>query len=334
MAAPTVFSTYSMAVSTAGTDHQFGPVAGASDGRLLLAFLRSASGVGFSGPTVGGGGWSLLLSDASDPTDDRVEVWYKVASGDTAVSFFTFTTATATKSIGWLYFIDDFNAGELADLSNIATNIGVSPQAYPTLTPPEGSQDYLWIWFGSREGEATSTGLPTNMTSSGQMDTGISGASTVNCMGASARTASTAASFTPTGTPSNVQVSLLMAIHPVSITTLSVTPVVFDLGVPAPTLAQPHTFEPGPIVLDLGVPAPLLTQPTVFEPGPITLDFGVPAPLLDSLVTFTVGPIALTLGVPEPDFDYSEPPPKYVPVGPDIDDWDRAGDLPPSKYQA
>lgn len=125
-----------------------------------------------------------------------------------------------------------------------------------------------------------------------------------------------------------------LAIAEVLTTDLAATPIVLDLGVPAPVLSIPVTIAPGPILFDLGVPAPLVTQPIVLTPGAITLDFGVPTPTLDAPVVFSVGPIGLELGVPEPDFDFSEPAPKYVPQGPETDEWDRAGDLPPRKYQS
>lgn len=208
MAFPTYASGNSQANSAAGTSLGIGKPAGVAVGNLLLALIRLDGTVSsFTAPS----GWTVVFNDTSDPTDDHVIYAWKVADGTEAATI-TFTWTTSVKALGYILRITG-QSGDGDDNYNLDT--GVSPIPYPTLAPSGGAKDYLWIYFGSREGESATVSLPTDFSDIGALNTGTAGAADTNLLARAGYKQQNTASLTPSGTSSNTQAALLIAISPV-----------------------------------------------------------------------------------------------------------------------
>lgn len=202
--------------STAATSHNVGLPATVNANDLLLVFGR----VTVTGTVaITGGGWTIV-QDSSDASND-VTFWaYKNIF---AIGNEDGTSITVTHGSGKMVA----HTMAIAGAENPATQppqsstvaIGASTTPNPTTcTPTGGAKDYLWIWFGSWEGEQTlSKTTPTNYTDQPDISTGTGGTVDTNCQLKTARRALNAASEDPgsvTISVSDQWTAWCIAVHP------------------------------------------------------------------------------------------------------------------------
>lgn len=88
-----------------------------------------------------------------------------------------------------------------------------------------------------------------------------------------------------------------------STTTLTPTPIVADLAVPAPTLGLSLALSPASVFLDLAVPVAsvaVVPPATVLSLTPVLVDLGLAAPSLGLALGLVPGAVPVDLGVPLP----------------------------------
>lgn len=105
-------------------------------------------------------------------------------------------------------------------------------------------------------------------------------------------------------TPTPVLMDLAVPAPTVGLGALTLSPasVLLDLGVPAPTLGLSLSLTGTPVPLDLAVPAPTLGLSLALAPAAVPVDLGVPGATADTIsdIELTPGPVALLLAVPAP----------------------------------
>jgi hypothetical protein len=182
-------------------------------GDLLLLFIREATNVSYFGPP----GFTAIVDDLSDASDDRTVVFWKKADGTEGATMTLDFTATV-KGAAIVYRItgaaDPTTEPPQGDIA-IGTGANADP---PNLAPPDGSKDYLWIIFGGMDGETQSFALPANYGNLIQANSGTGGAATSNVRIAGGSRQFTAASDNPAaftvGAPSTGWSALTFAVHP------------------------------------------------------------------------------------------------------------------------
>lgn len=181
MAFPTVVGTgLTSAGSTASATPQLLLPGIVSPGSLLVAYIRVATTGDIGWP----GGWTEFFDEAVDASDDQYSAAWATAVGDEDGTSIGLTSANA-KYAAISYAIDGWDTPQCG-----TRDIGASTTPDPpSFSPTGGAKDYLWLWFGSWEGEQTSppAGTPTNYTNALGSSSGIGGAITTNCRVASAR---------------------------------------------------------------------------------------------------------------------------------------------------
>lgn len=191
MAFATVTST---AVTTAGSTASAAPslllpaTINADD--RLLAYIRVAGAGDIGWPA----GWTELFDEATDASDDQYSLAYATAAGTEDGTSISLSSANA-KYAAVCYAI---GAGDIPEASTRVTGTSTAPDP-PSFSPTGGAKDYLWLWFGSWEGEQTSppTGNPTNYTNPIGSNSGTAGQVTTNVRVASARRELNAATEDP-----------------------------------------------------------------------------------------------------------------------------------------
>lgn len=162
--------------STAGTNHNAvlpTPIE-AGDVLIIAGRVAGAGAVGFPA------GWTVV-QDSSDGSDD-VSFWaYRNAVADGTEDGTNVNVTHGTfKITGHSLAISGAEAPGTQAPQTGTVAVGTSTTPDPTTTTPTGgSKDYLWLWYGSWDGEQTlSKTAPTNYTDLNDVSTGT--ASTVN----------------------------------------------------------------------------------------------------------------------------------------------------------
>ena len=302
MAFPVVESTATTPRTGAETTSPVTYPATVSPNALIVCIARVAVAGAIGWP----GGWTELVEDSSDASDDVTAIAYKTAVGDEDGTTFNVTHGDG-KSAYIVYSITGAAdpASQAPQLSAVAVGTSTAPDP-AALTPTGGAKDYLWLWLGGWEGEQTSppANNPTNYTNPLGASTAAAGAATGNCRVASARRDLNAASEDPpswTISASDDWSAWTMAVHPTTITLKAVTD---GLGLADAAPAFKAAFaltEP----LALATPAPGITaRLTLTEPlalGESIVIVGAITPVADGLALAGLLPSVLTrLGLTEP----------------------------------
>lgn len=214
----TVRATASTEGSTAATNKVCNLPAGINADETLLLLLRSAGGDTHSTPT----GWTaLFLNNTADASDDTTSLWWRKADGAEAAT--VTVNGTASLKFAALAYLIAGAADPAINTPAFATLVtGNSTLPDPgALTPPGGSQAYLWIWMGAWEGEQSPsppTGTPTNYIDTVGANSLSAGAVATNCQVAAATRNLTAASENPgswTISASDQWTATVVAIYPI-----------------------------------------------------------------------------------------------------------------------
>jgi hypothetical protein len=157
MAAPADSARQATNISTAATSHAINvgsPVAGT----LLIVFLRYAAAPGAIGFT----GYTLIVNDSSDASDDTTEVYYRWADGNEGATD-TLTTVNSIK-LGAISWEVTGAAPEAPKISAVAVGTTVANTCDPNSVAPAGPpQDTLYIVMGGEDQEVGAfTAAPTN----------------------------------------------------------------------------------------------------------------------------------------------------------------------------
>lgn len=185
-----------------------------ASGDVLVAFLRGAASQSISGMS----GWTNIIADSTDASDDKTEVWYRVADG----------TEGTTKSVTWTGSIKGAaivwrctgaaNTGSIVESGGIAIGTSVNPDP-PAITPLGGSKDYLILVGGCMDGETQTFAAPGLYSNLVQADSGTAGAAASNCrMGGASRQLTAATTENPNiftaNAPSSGWTAFTLAVYP------------------------------------------------------------------------------------------------------------------------
>lgn len=157
MAAPTDAARAATNITTSAGSHAIN-VNSPSAGDLLIVFVRFNGDPG----AVTFTGYNLLVSDASDASDDTTQVYYRYANGGEGATD-TMTTGNNVKlgAICWRVTGAAVQPPNISAVSvgTTTANTCQSNSVAPTLPP----QDTLYITMGGEDGESGAfTGAPTN----------------------------------------------------------------------------------------------------------------------------------------------------------------------------
>ena len=128
-------------------------------GDLLISFIRFAANITIVSYT----GWTLILEDAGDASDDRTLIVYRVATGSDALSVDLSTTAKGA-AITWRITGAENPATQAPQFGTVAYNTTVANTCDPgSAAPTGGSKDYLFLALGGGDQEVGAfTASPTN----------------------------------------------------------------------------------------------------------------------------------------------------------------------------
>lgn len=194
MASPTVQVGTNTARTSAETTSPVNYPATTANKELLILHGRVCAAGTITVP-----GFTQLVQDATDASDDVEYVGWKQADGTEGGTTVSVTHGSARSS--WV-----MTRVQGADLPTVnppkisAAAIGATATVDPPLlTPSYGSQTYLWLWLGGWEGEQTNPPAtpPTGYTLVNNAATGTTGNTDTNNRIADYRFASTAASENP-----------------------------------------------------------------------------------------------------------------------------------------
>jgi hypothetical protein len=216
MAFPSVAGTIAVTSDgTATTSRSVNVPAGTVSGETLMLLFRTTGSSGNTG--LPAGEWTTMVDVA---LTDKVGIAWRKASGAEA-STMTVTTVGSTKFASLCFRVSGAADPTVTppQISTVATGNSNIPDP-STCTPTGGAKDYLWIWFGSWQGEQTSppTGNPTNYASNiAGADTGAAGSTATNSRVAMATRQLNAASEDPgswTISVADQWAAYTIAIHP------------------------------------------------------------------------------------------------------------------------
>jgi hypothetical protein len=132
---------------------------------------------------VSGGGWTIV-QDSSDASDDVAFWGYRdtLAAGTEDGTTITITHGNGKIAIATMAIAGTSDpAVQAPEASTVAIGSSINPNP-TTCTPTGGAKDYMWIWFGSWEGESTLSKTPaTNYSDGPDISTGTSGITSTNC---------------------------------------------------------------------------------------------------------------------------------------------------------
>lgn len=181
-------------------------------GNLLFCLVRHATSSAATWP----GGWNELFGGVL--TDWVSFAWRKVDGTEGAT--FTVSQSSAARGVAVLYEISGAEDPDVQVPEFSTEVIGTSTQPNPgELTPTGGAKDYLWLWWGSWQGEATSppSGNPTDYSTPTGASTGTAGGTASNCRIGTAERELNASSEDPgawTIDDSDDWAAFTIAIHP------------------------------------------------------------------------------------------------------------------------
>lgn len=244
MAFPTVAGTIATTnIGTAATSHTVNMPSGIQAGETIILLWRTSTASGNT--SLPAGDWTTIVDAA---LTDRVGIAWREADG-TEGSTITVGTVGSTKFAALCFRVSGAADPSTSppQISTVATGSSTTPDP-TTCTPTGGAKDYLWIWFGSWEGEQTSppAGNPTNYGSNiAGADTGTAGAVTANSRVAMATRELNAASEDPgswTISASDDWAAYTIAVHPNPLARVdgAVTELIWDVKVPAEFIAPPY----------------------------------------------------------------------------------------------
>lgn len=193
MAHPVAAGQQATGITTATTTPVLTLPGSIASGDLLFAVYRAAGAGAISWPA----GWTELIENTSDGSDDVTAMAYRWADG-TEGSTITLGSGSV-KGAGIVYRITGAMnpATQPPELSAVAANSTNTPDP-STVTPTGGSKDYLFLWVAAYEGEQGTPGSPpTNYTSVLTASSGTAGAVATNCRVTTAYRQLTAASENP-----------------------------------------------------------------------------------------------------------------------------------------
>lgn len=171
------------ATTTAGTSHTIS-LGSPTAGWIIVVFVRYAGAPG----TVTFTGYTSLVSDSSDASDDTTQIFWKLSDGTEGADD-TLTTANSIKLAAF-----SVRASEAANrapaISAVAVGTTVANTCSPNnVAPTQLLEDTLYLAFGGCDGESTFTAAPTNYTNFQGATSGTGGAVATNCfIGAGVRT--------------------------------------------------------------------------------------------------------------------------------------------------
>jgi hypothetical protein len=170
-------------IATAATSHAIN-VNSPSAGDLLIVFIRFAAAPG----AVTFTGYTLLVSDASDASDDETHIYWRVADGAEGVSD-ALSTVNSVKLAAISYRVTGAEAAAPA-VSTVAVGTTAANTADPGSVAPTGApQDTLYLALAGGDGEIGSySATPASYLNITTANSGTGGAATSNCfMGAARR---------------------------------------------------------------------------------------------------------------------------------------------------
>lgn len=215
MTAPAVAATNNSSVNTDATSHTVSMPASIVAGDLLIVTFGWTSNLPqtISWPA---GYTPITGAKVEQSTVVGVDVAYRWADGTEGATI-SVGTSGLTKSCSVAYRITGaVNPATQAPEAAATSNTSASAANPPNLAPTGGSKDYLWLVVASNDGETALTTAPTNYTNFIAENTGVTGATSVNCVMGTAERALTASSEDPGAfnSTSTAWSAVTIAIHP------------------------------------------------------------------------------------------------------------------------
>lgn len=194
MASPAIATTATTNITTSADPWTVNLPASIANGDLVVLHLRTGGGA--AALNVPSGWTSLVTDNASDASDDKTSILYRVCDGTEGTTLSVDWTGTA-KGSAIAYRITGHDAGTAPTLSTVA--VGTDATAEPGAAVLDQSRDWLILAFTGLDGETqTITTWPTNYTLNQlEANSGTAGAATINNRTAAAGRQVTTASETP-----------------------------------------------------------------------------------------------------------------------------------------
>lgn len=179
MAAPVDSARQGTNITTAGTSHAIN-VGSPAAGTLLIVLVRFAASAG----TVAFSGYSLIFADTSDASDDRTDVWCRLADGtEGATDTLTTTNSVKLAAICWeITGAEDPNISQpeynTSAVGTTAAN-GADPGSAAPFGPPA---DTLYLAMMGLDGEGNApTVAPSSYSNLTTANSGTGGSAATNC---------------------------------------------------------------------------------------------------------------------------------------------------------
>ena len=216
MASPVDSARQTTNITTAGTSHAIN-VGSPVSGTLLVVFVRFAAAPG----TVTFTGYTQLVADTSDASDDDTRAYYRQADGTEGATD-TLSTTSSVKLAAIAYEVTGAAnpASQAPEVSAVQTGTTVANQAGTNVVidPTGGTKDYLFIAFAGLDQEGVTFSGPSGYSNNANANSGTTGAVAANtCIGSASRQATISeeipGAFTH-GAAANGWASFCVAVHP------------------------------------------------------------------------------------------------------------------------
>lgn len=193
MAAPVDSARINTNIATAATSHNINVGSPVAD-TLLIVFLRWAAAPG----TVTFTGYTNIVQDATDASDDQTAVWWRWADGTEGASD-ALGTVNSVKGAAICWEVTG-GANETPGISAVAIGTTAVNSANPNSAAPNSPpQDTLYLALAGGDGEVGAyTAVPTNYANLIAANSGTGGAAASNCfMGGGSRQITASSSDDP-----------------------------------------------------------------------------------------------------------------------------------------
>lgn len=206
-------------ITTASTSHNIN-VGSPVSGTLLIVFVRFAAAPG----TVTFTGYTSLVSDTSDASDDTTQVFYRLANGEEGATD-TLTTGNSVKLGAIAYEITGAEHPPIQPPQVSSAVIGTTTANTcnsGSVSPTGGAKDYLWLTLGGGDQEVGAfTAAPTNYANLATANSGTGGTAATNVIMGGASRQLNAASEDPGAFTHAAMITgwtgFTVAIHPASV---------------------------------------------------------------------------------------------------------------------
>lgn len=177
MAAPSDSARQGTNITTAGTSHAIN-VGSPTAGTLLIVFVRFAGAPG----TVTFTGYTQIVSDSSDASDDTTAVYWRWADGNEGATD-TLGTANSIK-LGAISWEVTGAANEQPNISAVSVGTTVANTCQSNNVVPAGAPcDTLYITMGGEDGESGAfTAAPANYVNLQAANSGTGGLPATNVL--------------------------------------------------------------------------------------------------------------------------------------------------------